>query len=152
MEATTTAVELVHEVATVTDGFNHRAECSCGWASGWLVDDVAAVLAGVEHPEVAVGHPDALDRFMSGLLDVQDDLARVVVWIAENWSADLPVPTRRSLDLAVQCQAAGELARVAAVMGADVQYDPRHDTGEATYRCARRQFGTIVFEAWRYER
>ncbi len=29
---------------------------------------------------------------MSGLLDLQDDLADAVMWLAENWSADLPVP------------------------------------------------------------
>ena len=38
------------------------------------------------------GRPPALDAAMSELLDLQDDLADVVVWLAENWSADLPVP------------------------------------------------------------
>jgi hypothetical protein len=157
MEAITTTGELAHLVETVTDGFEHRAECSCGWVSDWLVEDVAAVLAGVEHPELAVEPPDALDGFMSGLLDVQDDLARVVVWMAENWAADLPVPVlpgsgRRPLDLTVQCRDANELAVVAGVLGAELQGDPRYDTDEATYWCARRRFGTVVFEAWRYER
>jgi len=150
--------ELVHRVETVTDGFEHRAECSCGWASDWLADDVAAVLAGVEHPEIAVGPADALDGFMSGVLDVQDDLAEVVVWMAENWSADLPVPdlprTGRGggLDVAVQCDDGPELARVADVLGVAIAGDPSYDTDDAIYRCARRRFGTVVVEAWGYER
>ena len=156
MEATTTG-ELVHQVTTVTDGFEHRAECSCGWASEWVADDVTAVLDGVDHPEIAVVPADGLDEFVSGLLDVQDDLASLVVWLAENWSADLPVPALpgpegHRVDVLVHCLSDDELARVAEVLDAPVTGDPGYDTDEAIYRCARRQFGAVRVEAWRYER
>ena len=41
-----------------------------------------------------MGPGDGLDRLMSELLDLQDDLARAVMWLAEHWSADLPAPAR----------------------------------------------------------
>jgi hypothetical protein len=159
MEATTATGELVHQVDTVTDGVEFQAMCSCGWASDWLEDDTAAVMAGVEHPEIAVGPPDALDRFMGQLLDLQDDISKVVVWLAENWSADLPAPAiwgscrrlSRPLDLTIQCHSAGELARVAAVLGCEVSGDPVYDVEGETYRCARRRFGRAMLEAWQYE-
>jgi hypothetical protein len=153
---TTATGELGHEVEVVTDdGFDHRAECSCGWASERLVDDVAAVLAGAEHAEFEVGPPDALDGLMGHLLDIQDDLSRVVEWLAERWSSDLPVPVpampesgRRALDLTVCCRDAAELNRVADVLGAELR---RYDGEDSAYRCARRRFGTILIEAWRAE-
>lgn len=156
MEATTMS-ELVHQVTTVTDGFEHRAECSCGWASEWVADDVAAVLDGVDHLEIAVGPADGLDGFVSGLLDVQDDLASLVVWLAENWSAALPVPVLpgregHRVDVLVHCGSDDELARVAEALDSPVTGDLGYDTDEAIYRCARRQFGAVRFEAWRYER
>ena len=154
------AARLVHEVATFSDGDGHRAVCSCGWASDWYADDVAAVMAGVEHPEIAVGPPDGLDRFMGELLDLQDDVSELVIWLAENWSAALPVPElwgtsarhRRPLDVTVRCASRAELAQVAAVMETPVQSDRFYDSDGCTYRCARRWFGRVVFEAWRYER
>ena len=156
MEAIGTS-ELVHSVTTVTDGFEHQAQCSCGWASEWVADDVTAVLDGVEHPEVAVGPPDRLDEFVSGLLDVQDDLAQVVMWMAENWSPTLPVPAlpgsaSRRFDLAVQCRDAKELAELADVLDVEVEADPSYEAGDATYRRARRVFGSVVVEAWRCDR
>jgi hypothetical protein len=157
MQATTEGVA-VHQVVTVTDGYEHRAECSCGWASEWCGDDVAAVMAGVEHPEL-VEPASGFDGFMGELLDVQDDLSRVVEWLAENWSAYLPVPelwasTRqgRTVDVTVQCSTAGDLSRVAELLGAEVARDAVFDTDGATYLCARRQVGGVVLEAWRYER
>jgi hypothetical protein len=155
-----TASELVHQVVTVTDGFEHRAECSCGWESEWYLDDVEAVEAGVEHPEIAVGHADCLDVFVSGLLDVQDDLAALVVWLAENWSSDLPMPEVSRctssgsdvLDVWVQCADACTLARIADRMGAPVERDSRYDSASGTFYCARRWFGRVLVEAWRYER
>lgn len=63
----------------MTDGVGFQAVCSCGWASHWLEDDVAAGVAGVEHPEIAVGPADPLDRYMGQLLDLQDDMSEVVV-------------------------------------------------------------------------
>jgi hypothetical protein len=156
----TTASELVHHVVTVTDGFEHRAECCCGWESEWYLDDVEAVEAGVEHPEIAVGPPDGLDVFVSGLLDVQDDLAALVVWLAENWDAGLPVPVLRGstgagpgrLEVGLYCESDEELARVAERIGAPVTHEPRYDDEDATYEHAHRDFGRVGFEAWRYRR
>jgi hypothetical protein len=158
MEATT--IELAHHVTAVTDGVEHRAECSCGWVSEWYPDDVDAVTAAVEHPEIAVGPADGFDVFMSGLLDVQDDLARLVEWMAENWSADLPVPalwepaseSRGELGVSVFCATSAELARVAERIGAPITGNARYGSDTATYRCAVRRFGRVVVEAWRYER
>ncbi len=68
--------ELAHLVQVVAHkecGF--RAECRCGWASGWSGDQTAAELAGIDHLEIAVGPATGLDRTLSGLLDLQDDLA-----------------------------------------------------------------------------
>jgi len=38
------------------------------------------------------------------------------------------------------------------VMGVPVLRDPTYDSDDGTYRCARRRFGRVVVEAWRYER
>jgi|RhiMetdeSRZDD1v2_1073273.scaffolds.fasta_scaffold19122_10 hypothetical protein len=154
------AALLVHEVQVFGDDERHRAECSCGWVSDWQIDDVAAVVAGVEHPEIAVGPADALDGFMGELLDLQDDVSELVIWLAENWSAALPVPElwgtsarhRRPLDVTVRCASRAELAQVAAVMETPVQSDRFYDSDGCSYQCARRRFGRVVFEAWRYER
>jgi hypothetical protein len=159
MEATTTAAEVVHEVDTVTDGVEFQPVCACGWASDWLEDDVAAVVAGVDHPEIAVGPPDRLDQLMGQLLDLQDDVSEVVVWLAENWSADLPAPAiggscrglSRPLDLTIECRSGDELARVAAVLGSELSGDPVYDVEGEIYRCARRRFGRVMLAAWRYE-
>jgi hypothetical protein len=94
---TTTAIDLTHPTQIVTDqrpyGLGHRAECGCGWASAWTDDPAEAEAAGVDHREIEAGPGDSLDVVMSELLDLQDGLADMVVWLAENWSADLPVPT-----------------------------------------------------------
>jgi hypothetical protein len=119
------------------------------------VHDVAAVLAGAEHTEIEVGPPDALDGLMGHLLDIEEDLSRVVEWMAEHWPADLPVPIpampdsgRRALDLTVCCRDAAELNRVADVLGAKLR---RFNGEDTAYRCARRRFGTILIEARRAE-
>jgi len=152
------AARLVHEVATFSDGDGHRAVCSCGWASDWYADDVAAVMAGVEHPEIAVGPPDGLDGFVGELLDLQDDLSELVMWLAEHWSADLPTPTLWGLagtghvEVSVYCESRAELARVGARLGVAVGRDRRYDAEKETYWCARRRFGRVAVEAWRYGR
>lgn len=93
---TETTIELAHRVRIDTDhrvwGLGCRAVCSCGWASHWTDHGPAATQAGVEHIDTAIGPPDAMDVLMGAMLDLQDDLASVVVWLAENWSADLPAP------------------------------------------------------------
>src|SRR5215204_2431528 len=90
-----------------------RAECSCGWAGDWIDDAALADADGEDHREVAVGPGDGVDVVMGELLDLQEDLVRVVIWPAEHWSADLPVPRARGInrnevagvELAVYCYA-----------------------------------------------
>jgi hypothetical protein len=152
------AARLVHEVVVFSAGGEHRAECSCGWSGDWYVDDVVAVMAGVEHSEIAVGLPEALDGFIGELLDVQDDLSGLVMWLAEHWSADLPVPALWGLsgtgqvEVSVHCESRAELARVATRLGATVGRDRRYDAEKEPYWCARRRFGRVAVEAWRYGR
>jgi hypothetical protein len=152
------AARLAHEVAVFNDGRKHRAECSCGWTSDWSADDVVAVMAGVEHSEIVVGPADALDGFIGELLDVQDELSELVIWLAEHWSADLPVPGLWGLsgtgqvEVSVYCESRAELGRVANRLGATVGRDRRYDADKETYWCARRPFGRVAVEAWRYGR
>src|SRR5688500_963727 len=89
--------DLEHYVQTFTDGTCHRAECPCGWTSGWYGYQEEAEWAGEDHREVVIDaepaeRPEGFDRFMSGLLDLQDDLVAASMWLVEHWSADLPVP------------------------------------------------------------
>src|ERR671919_568607 len=69
-----------------------RAECSCGWTGDWHDDAVLAGADGEDHRGVVVGRGDALDGLISELFDLQDHLARAVMGLADQWSADLPVP------------------------------------------------------------
>jgi hypothetical protein len=55
-------------------------------------DYTTADEAASGHREVAAGPATDLDATLSGLLDLQDDLADTVIWLAENWTSDLPVP------------------------------------------------------------
>jgi hypothetical protein len=150
MEATT---ELMHQVVTVTDGFEHRAECSCGWQSEWFLDDVEATEAGLEHPEIAVGPPDPLDGLMTALLDIQEDLAALVVWLAENWSADLPKlgwtangddhsPDRPALRVLGYAEPA-EFTAAALVVDATPYDDPPTEAGQSGHRHVIRDFGRV---------
>ncbi|MGH9005001.1 MAG: hypothetical protein ACRDYV_17915, partial [Acidimicrobiia bacterium] len=113
-----------------------RAECWCGWNSAWCDDYVTADEAGQDHREVAAGPPDGLDAALSGLLDLQDDLAATVMWLAEHWSADLPAPDVYShtqyrengealaaVRLLVYCDSTDGLVRVAKLLGEPVVAD-----------------------------
>jgi len=146
-----------HLVAVVSDGFEFLAECSCGWASDWHADAEGADAAGVEHREVAVGPPDAMDRVMSGLLDLQDDLAATVVWLAENWSADLPSlgwyangSDDRDLPAlwVIGACAPDELVPAAAVLGSALCDDPPGGEGRIRYRRAARVIGWVRIEVF----
>jgi hypothetical protein len=159
---TTSTIDLAHLVHMVTDhhddGLGHRAECSCGWASEWTDDPATAETAGVDHREVAAGAGDGLDAVMGELLDIQDDLAGMVVWLAENWSADLPVPTvygfgggtsSAHVELSAYCVDARDLVRIAHLLGAvpDDEDEPNPHTG-SHYRRASRRFGRVTLEAF----
>jgi hypothetical protein len=150
-------VELAHRVRVQTDqrvrGLGSRAVCSCGWASGWLPSSDGATQAWAEHLDTAIVPPDALDQAMNVMLDLQDDLANAVVWLAENWSADLPAPGVHGgvgclytpdvpgVRLVALCGTADELGRVATRLGSPVP-----DGGP--FDVAVRDFGRVRIAAW----
>lgn len=162
----TTTIDLTHAVQVVTDDrrarLGFRAECSCGWASGWT-DQVGAESAGVEHREIAVGPGDGLDRLMGELLDTQDDLATVVVWLAENWSADLPVPgvygrgddvsddlqvDDLRVELWAYCSDPADLVRISHLLGVPPTDDDAPNRLGHRYRNVRRAFGRVTLRAY----
>jgi hypothetical protein len=155
---TMTAPVPAHLVGVVSDGFEYLAECSCGWASAGHDTPDAADTAGAEHADEAVGPPDEMDRLMSGLLDLQDDLAAVVVWLAENWSAHLPPlgwhangsdrdSDRPALRVTGYCHP-DELADAATVLGAMPTDDPAPDSYGTRYRRAVRDIGRVRVEVF----
>ena len=101
----------------------------------------------------APGHErDAVDALLSGLLDIQDDIAQAVIWLAENWSADLPAPgwMGRSSDLDKTpgpvirlplCCSPEELSRVAELAGTTPVDDETPDRRGDRSRRVRRSFG-----------
>ena len=110
---------------------------------------------------VAAGPATNLDATLSGLLDLQDDLADVVIWLAENWSSDLPVPQAhprgRYLDsgecvpclrLLVYCATARELVAMADLLAGPVVADV--EPNPCGSRCERvtRTFGRVDIEAF----
>jgi hypothetical protein len=150
---TTTTFVPAHLVAVVSDGFEYLAECSCGWAGDWQATPEAADAAGAEHTDMAVGPPDEMDRLMSGLLDLQDDIASVVTWLAENWSAHLPPlgwtasgsdhqHERPAIRVLGYCEPS-ELAAAAAALAAEPSDDPPNDRGHTLYRRVVRDFGRV---------
>ena len=147
-----------HLVTVVSDGFEYLAECSCGWVSDWHDTPDAADTAGDEHSDGAVGPPDEMDRLMSGMLDLQDDIAAVVVWLAENWSAHLPQlgwyangsgddPGHPALRVIAACDP-DELADAATVLGAVPTDEPVDDAGGTRYRRAVRDIGRVRVEVF----
>ena len=161
---TTTTLVPAHRVAVTSDGYEYRAECSCGWASDWHATPEAADTAGAEHTDRAVGPPDGIDRAMTELLDLQDDLAAAVVWLAENWSADLPAPYvvstthyddgddaggKAGVRLLVPCDNDKDgLGGAAARLGAAVVDDPANDEGRDRYRRATLVIGRVHIQAY----
>jgi hypothetical protein len=156
-------IELAHLVQVVRHsdcGF--RAECSCGWAGAWDDDQAAAELDAVEHRQIAAGPPTGLDAVLSGLLDLQDDLADVVMWLAENWSADLPSPfahatSRTGADgeqypgvtLLVYCSDRDELVRLASLFDAPMVPDAEPNRYGSRWERAVRGFGRVRIDAYR---
>jgi hypothetical protein len=139
-----------------------RAECACGWAGDWYDDQTEAELSAVEHREVAVGQATGLDLAVSGLLDLQDDLADVVMWLAENWSADLPTPhvfgrnhTRSGspvevgVALLVWCTTSLEFGRVARLLDTTVVADVEPNGHGSRWERTTRRFGRVHINAYR---
>ena len=164
--ATTTTIDLTHPTQVVTDdrpyGLGHRAECGCGWVSDWCTNQADAEAAGVDHREVAVGPGDGLDAVMGDLLDLQDDLAAMVVWLAENWSADLPAPVVYGRDgggsgdprpptrveLSAYCFEPADLSRIAHLLGVPPTDDDQPNCYGSRYRRVRRDFGRVSLRAY----
>jgi hypothetical protein len=152
-------IEVAHLVELAWDrrpwGGGVRAECSCGWSGDWRTNVTTAADDGTEHREIAVGSGDEMDALMSGLLDLQDDLAETVLWLAEHWSVDLPVPSSRGtgdpgqIVLFAYCLGAGELTRAAAVLGAPLVDDAAPNSYGTRYRRAVRRFGRVSLEVYR---
>ena len=161
---TETMIELAHRLRVETDhrvyGLGCRTVCSCGWASQWMLQSADdALRAGMEHIDTAVGPPDAMDALMSAMLDLQDDLAEVVMWLADNWSADLPTPALHGADhddgsggpvagagCWRPCGDEGALARAAERLGVPVRTDPGQDSYGSRFRRAWRRFGRVKVE------
>jgi hypothetical protein len=156
MARTIPTIDLAHLVEaqsfTPYDGC-YAAVCSCGWVGDTQRDAPSAEADGVDHREVAVGPGDGLDAVMSELLDMQDDLAQVVVWLAEHWSADLPVPTvygsgggpiPARMELSIYCRSPIDLGHVADLLGASPVDDPAPDVEGARYRRVTRRFGQVT--------
>lgn len=131
-----------------------RAECTCGWTGDGQDDTALAELDADDHRAVVVRPAEGLDAAISGLLDLQDDLTAVVMWLAEHWSADLPAPRwsvgadPAGVDLAVAC-ANVQLARIARVFDAPVVEDTTPDAAGHLCRCAERRFGRVRLVAYR---
>lgn len=148
-------VQVVHHKAC-----GHRAECWCGWASAWCDDHATADESADHHRKVAAGPATGLDATLAGLLDLQDDLADAVLWLADNWSSDLPIPQavpRGSsledgacvpcLRLQVTCDTTEELVALADLMAAPVVLDAEPDAHGRRYQRATRDFGGVHIEA-----
>jgi hypothetical protein len=148
-------VQVVHHKSS-----GHRAECWCGWASAWCGDYATADEAADHHRKVAAGPAAGLDATLAGLLDLQDDLADAVLWLADNWTSDLPVPEvdpRGSylengacvpcLRLQVTCDTTEELAALADLLAAPVVLDAEPDPDGHSYQRATRDFGRVHIEA-----
>ena len=161
--ATTTppAPELVHLVEVESDGPYddcYWAACSCGWTGDTQREAEWAHADAAEHRDQAPGPGDGLDAVMSDLLDLEDDLAGMVVWLAENWSADLPVLTiygrggaglgPASLELSAYCLDPGVVARIARLLGVPATDDERPDDNGNRYRRAGRRFGRVTLAAF----
>jgi len=148
-------VQVIHHKAC-----GHRAECWCGWASAWCDDYITADEAASHHRRVAGGPATGLDATVSGLLDLQDDLADAVLWLADNWSSDLPVPQADPgashlqnggcvpcLRLLVSCETTTELVALADLLAAPVVLDAEPDAGGRRYERTTRNFGRVRIEA-----
>jgi hypothetical protein len=129
-------LHLVQVVAHSACGY--RAECLCGWASRWADQRPAAHVACRRHRELSDGPCTWLDAALASLLDLQDDLADAVFWLAESWRAELPTPQLgvRRVPVRVPCGTHVELDRIARLM----------DVPAVSGRAFRR-FGRVRVEA-----
>jgi hypothetical protein len=147
---------LVQVVAQTKSGL--RAECRCGWVSRWYDDYPEADAMARRHSEVAIGPPTGLEAVLGGLLDLQDDIADVVIWLAEYWTSDLPSPRAvphieqrangelvPGLTLSMRCTSREMVSSVADMLGAEVAVE-RTASGRRSERTSRR-FGRVCIDA-----
>jgi hypothetical protein len=153
-----TAPAPTHPTAVLSDGDVYRAECSCGWMGEWQFTPEAADDDGAWHRDDAARSADAMDALMSDLLDLQDDLAAVVVWLAENWTTGLPPlgwsacgddrdrerPALRVLGYA----SPAKLAAAALVLDTTPTDDPPTEAGRDRYRHVMRDFGRVRLDVF----
>jgi hypothetical protein len=95
---------------------------------------------------------------MSGLLDLQDDLAAVVMWLAENWSVHLPelgwyatgcdTDTDRPAVRVLGYCLPDELIEAAALLGVAPVDDPDDGPHHTLYRRATRRFGRVEIQVY----
>jgi hypothetical protein len=100
------------------------------------------------------GPAGSTDRLMTELLDIEDDIATAVIWIAEHWSSDLP-PIRCGtgdpfngyvLRLSAAASTHGELNHLAQLL--DVPVAATGTYGTTVLWQAKRSFGTVLFDAY----
>jgi hypothetical protein len=158
MTTRTTVPAPTHPVAVVSDGDEYQATCTCGWVTGWQPSPEAADDEARWHRDDAARAADAMDGLMSDLLDLQDDLAAVVVWLAENWTTGLPQlgwtangddhhrdrPALRVLGYA----SPAELVAAALVLDTAPTDDPPAETDRARYRHVLRDFGRVRLDVF----
>ena len=115
----------------------------------------------MDHREVAAGPATALDATLGGLLNLQDDLADTVMWLAENWSSDFPVPQAgvrirhvengecvACLRLLVHCAAPGQLVAMADLLAGPIVADAGPNQRGRRYQRVTRTFGRVDIEAY----
>lgn len=75
--------DLAHVVQVVTHpACGLRAECLCGWASAWTDDQPRAQAACRGHRACVAGAGTTRAAVLAALLDLQDDLADTIHWLA----------------------------------------------------------------------
>jgi hypothetical protein len=162
MTTVMTPLDLAHLVQVVAHrACGYRAECLCGWAGSWCDDYRHAQLGASDHRAATVGPPNGLEAALGGLLDLQDDLADALCWIADRWTPGLPTPypvhriERRAdggavpaLTLMMTCASTAELMAVARMLSTTSTPDP------ASWMAPRRvgrSFGRVRLEGYHNE-
>lgn len=135
----------------------YRAVCNnqqCGWTGDWHTDQADGEDDCFDHIEVSANPPDDLDRLLNQLLDLQDDIAQLVIWLADHWTADLPVPflfgrrpgrERPVVEVLVHCpRDTGAVEQVAQLLNRPINHPDHPALGPGVCR----DFGMALFEAY----
>jgi hypothetical protein len=144
----------VHNDESAGDSL-YSAVCSCGWTGVSHDEVVWAQIEGLAHRD-DVDDLDVMDRLMSDLLDIQENLASAVIWLAENWAAHLPDLEwhggRRSaprggpaVELVAYCWPE-DWADAVEVLGGPVIEDPPNADSLERYQRVRRDWGRVRLE------